>query len=169
MRAVLAVMACGLIMGACVGLGSWGAARLRRRINYLCGLNRGVDSLMRDIDYLASPLPEALEQAAGCAGEAAAVFAAAAELLRSGRGLSGSEAWLTALEESECRDCMPAAASLGAGLGETDAAGQLQQLAACRQRLALAREEAEADLARFGRIWRAGGWCGGAALRLLLL
>ena len=167
MRAVLAVAACCLIMGACVGLGGWGAARLRRRINYLCGLIRGVDSLMRDVDYLASPLPEALEQAAGCAGEAAAVFAAAAELLRSGRGLSGSEAWLTALAETDCRE--PAAASVGAGLGETDAAGHLQQLAACRQRLALAQEEAEADLARFGKIWRSMGWCGGAALILLLL
>ncbi len=169
MRAVLAVMACGLIMGACVGLGSWGAARLRRRINYLCGLIRGVDSLMRDIDYLASPLPEALEQAADCAGEAAAAFAAAARLLRSGQGLSGSEAWLTALTETDCGDCMPVAVCVGAGLGETDAAGQLQQLDACRQRLDLAREEAEKDLARFGRIWRAGGWCGGAVLILLLL
>ena len=169
MRAVLAIVACCLIMGACVGLGGWGASRLRRRIDCLSGLLRGVDSLMRDVDYLASPLPEALEQAAGCAGEAAAVFAAAAELLRSGRGLSGSEAWLTALEESEYRDCMPAAACVGAGLGETDAAGQLQQLDACRQRLDLAREEAEKDLARFGKVWRAGGWCGGAALILLLL
>ena len=163
MRAVLAVAACCLIMGACVGLGSW------RRINYLSGLIRGVDSLMRDIDYLALPLPEALEQAADCAGEAAAAFAAAARLLRSGQGLSGSEAWLTALTETDCGDCMPVAACIGAGLGETDAAGQLQQLDACRQRLDLALEEAEKDLARFGRIWRAGGWCGGAVLILLLL
>ncbi|MBQ6537144.1 MAG: stage III sporulation protein AB [Firmicutes bacterium] len=169
MRAVLAVAACCLIMGACAGLGSWGAARLRRRINYLSGLIRGVDSLMRDIDYLALPLPEALEQAADCAGEAAAAFAAAARLLRSGQGLSGSEAWLTALTETDCGDCMPVAACIGAGLGETDAAGQLQQLDACRQRLDLALEEAEKDLARFGRIWRAGGWCGGAVLILLLL
>ena len=167
MRAVLAIVACCLIMGACVGLGGWGASRLRRRIDCLSGLLRGVDSLMRDVDYLASPLPQALEQAADCAGFAAGVFAAASKLLRSGEGLSGSEAWLAALAETDCRE--PAAASVGAGLGETDAAGQLQQLAACRQRLDLAREEAEGELARFGKIWRSMGWCGGAALILLLL
>ena len=167
MKAILALLACGLILFACADLGGWGAARLRRRIEFLAGLTRGVDSLMRDIDYLASPLPQALDQAAGFAGAASSLFAAAARLLRSGAGLSGSEAWLAALAETDCRE--PAAASVGAGLGETDAAGQLQQLAACRQRLDLAREEAEGELARFGKIWRSMGWCGGAALILLLL
>lgn len=169
MKAVLAIMGCALTLAGAAGLGGWGAARLRHRTSYLSGLLRGVESLMRDIDYLASPLPQALEQAADCAGEAAPVFAAAALLLRSGRGLTGSEAWLAALEETECRECGNVAALLGAGLGETDAAGQLQQLAACRQRLMLAREEAEGELARFGKIWRSMGWCGGAALILLLL
>lgn len=169
MKAILALLACGLILFACAGLGGWGAARLRRRIEFLAGLTRGVDSLMRDIDYLASPLPQALDQAAGCAGAASSLFAAAARLLRSGAGLSGSEAWLAALEETDCRECAPVAASLGAGLGETEAEGQLQQLGACRQRLTLAQTEAEEDYARFGKIWRSMGWCGGAALILLLL
>ncbi|MBO7667694.1 MAG: stage III sporulation protein AB, partial [Firmicutes bacterium] len=95
-------------------------------------------------------------------------FAAAARLLQSGRGLCGGEAWLAAVEETDCPD-RGAVASVGAGLGETDAAGQLQQLGACRQRLSLALAGAEADCARFAKIWRAGGWCGGAVLILLLL
>lgn len=169
MKAVLAIMGCALILAGAAGLGAWGAALLRRRIAYLDGAVRGVDSLMRDIDYLASPLTASLEQAADCAGAAASLFMAAARLLRSGQGLSGGEAWLAALEETECRDVMPVLACVGAGLGETDTARQLQQLGACRQRLTLAREQAEEDFARFGKIWRASGWCGGAVLILLLL
>ena len=170
MKTGVVLAACLLILVSGGGLGAWGAGRLKRRVELLAGAGAGVESLMRDLDHLALPLTVALEQAALCSGEAACLFAAASRHLLSGEGLTGSEAWSRALTETGWeRDCGQVLACLGPGLGETDAPSQLQQLAACRQRLDRARIGAEQEYARFGKIWRAFGWCGGAVIILLLL
>ena len=170
MRTGLAVLACLLILISGGGLGAWAAGRLRRRAEFLAGAGAGVDSLMRDMEQLALPLPEALAQAARCAGPAGELFAMAGRILQSGEGVTGGEAWLEAVEQGEfSRDCQPLLAEVGAGLGETDVRAQLRQLLACRSRLEQGRAEAEREYARLGRIWRALGWCGGAVLVLLLL
>lgn len=170
MKAIMMTVASLLILGASGGLGLCGAARLKERVMLLAGAGAGVDSLMRDIDYLASPLPQALSKAALCAGTASALFEGAASRLQAGDGLTGSEAWLAAVEEvPAAKELTPLLAQVAAGLGETDAACQLRQLGACRQELARGQREAEENYARFGKIWRSLGWCGGAVIVLLLL
>ena len=170
MKAVLMAVASLLILGASGGLGIWSAARLKERVTLLAGTGAGVDSLMLDIDDLASPLPQALSKAALSAGPASALFEDAACRLKAGDGVTGSEAWLAALEGyTAAKELTPLLAQVAAGLGETDAACQLRQLGACRQELARGQREAEENYARFGKIWRSLGWCGGAVIVLLLL
>ena len=59
--------------------------------------------------------------------------------------------------------------SAGAGLGCSDAAGQLRQLEAARQRVAQSEQNAREREQKYGRIWRSMGWAGGALLILLLI
>ena len=136
----------------------------------MLGAGAGLDALIRDIDYLASPLPLALTQAAREAGAAAELFTLAAESLRGGDGLTAGEAWQAALAECGPEDSLRLLlAPVAAGLGETDAKCQLRQLQACRQQVERGREQAAEAYARFGKLWRAMGWCGGAVIILLLI
>ncbi len=165
---ILTLLACGLILVSAAGLGAFGAARLRRRVRLLEGAAAGTAALIRQIGYLAAPLPQALDTAARCAGEAGALFTAAARFLREGDGVTGAEAWLAGAAEQGLAG-EERITALAAGLGETDGSRQLEQLRSCREELLAAARQAEADYARFGKVWRSLGWCGGAVLVLLLM
>lgn len=161
-----------LIIIACAWLGQNAAARLRERRYRLLDAGSGLLALAREIDYFATPLPEALDKAAAEAGRAAALFHTAAEALRGGDGMSGREAWRAALAQTAQLWSAAEAAALdtaAAGLGATDAETQKKHLELTRLRLAeCERAAAEAD-ARYGKLWRSMGWAGGAVLVLLLL
>ncbi|MBR5429997.1 MAG: stage III sporulation protein AB [Firmicutes bacterium] len=169
MRALLTGPACLLILLSCAGLGACGAARLRQRARLLAGAVTGVEALLRQVEFLAAPLPAALSAAAEQAGAAAGLFAAAGRELREGEGITGDEAWRAALIQSETWGCEEALLAVSAGLGETGGPSQLRQLQVCRERLLREQRQAEEDYARFGRVWRSLGWCGGAVLILLLI
>lgn len=169
---MLTLLGAVLIMAACVFAGQKGAARLSLHRNHLLGAEQGLRALAREIRYLATPLAEAMQHAAGSAGSCRMLFETAAAQLLQKDGISGEEAWLLALAETKTQWSAAEYAALtvvAAGLGKTDCALQLQQLDLAAERI-LACEKAAAEReARFAKIWRSMGWAGGAVLVLLLL
>ncbi len=128
--------------------------------------------MMREIEYLSIPLPMAMEHAALAAGNAALLFELAASTLQEGYGVSGEEAWLSALTQTAAwwqEEEKSALATAAPGLGSTDAASQSRRLELARQRVAGCEQLAKEREDKYGRIWRSMGWASGALLVLLLV
>lgn len=162
--ALLVLLACGLA-------GRQGARFLQQQQDWIFGAEQGLLTLMREIDYLATPLAPGLEAAEHAAGSAAPFFRQAACALRQGDGICGEEAWLQALAQTRLfwtEDAARSLAALAAGLGQSDRAGQLKQLELGRENLAVCRRQAAARVERYGKLWRSMGWMGGAVLVLFL-
>ena len=78
-----------LIGFSCAYLGHWGARQLKLHCQLLAGLQQGLLLLEKEINYAATPLPEALLQAAAVAGLAEPLFSQTAQFLQSGARLNG--------------------------------------------------------------------------------
>lgn len=159
------------ILAACVIAGWQRAQALEQRRRWLQGAHQGLLALMREIDYAADPMPQALAAAAELAGPAGDLFRRAAEYLRDSSGCTAGEAWLQALADSRplAEDDRRLLAMAAEGLGVSDAANQLKALELLRLRLERAELDAAGKAAQLGKIWKALGWGGGAVLVLLLL
>lgn len=159
-------------------LAACGAAHGVRRAMYLRGreLNwwlLALRLLAREMMFGGAPLPRVCarlaEQVDGVVGK---FWAALAENLRRGANLPG--AWQEVqrdlgagwhlLAEDEA-----VLAELGAGLGQTDLAGQRKLLAECEVRLADLLAASEARYGRLARLISGLGWCGGLLLVCLCL
>jgi stage III sporulation protein AB len=159
------------IFAACISVGRQQARKLEKRRLFLRGAHQGLLALMREIDYGATPMNQALPAAAEMAGPAAPVFLAAAGFLVHGNGCTAGEAWQNALgatDEIHAEDKRLLALA-GEGLGISDAAQQLKSLELLRLRIENAETEAAQAAIRYGKIWRTMGWSSGALLVLLLL
>lgn len=159
------------IFTACVCAGRQQARQLEKRRRFLRGAHQGLLALMREIDYAATPMNQALPAAAEMAGPAAPLFLSAADHLARGGGCTAGEAWQKALKAADHihEEDRRLLALAGEGLGVSDAAQQLKSLELLRLRIETAEREAAENAARFGKIWRTMGWSSGAILVLLLL
>lgn len=169
---MLKLLGAMLILVVCAYAGRLGAARLEFRCRLLLGAGQGILMLAKEIDYLATPLAEALRRAGAEAGAAGSLFIAAARVLDERDGVSGGEAWLYALDRESARwpEADKAALSvIAAGLGQMDNAGQQRHLELARLRVAEREREAAEQLARYGKIWRSMGWATGMVIVLLLV
>ena len=159
------------IFAACITAGKLQAHHLEKRRLFLRGAHQGLLALMREIDYAATPMNQALPAAAEMAGGAAPLFLAAAKHLMQGDGCTAGEAWQIALAEMEgIHDEDKRLLILaGEGLGISDATQQLKSLELLRLRIENAETDAATAATRYGRIWRTMGWSSGAVLVLMLL
>ena len=159
------------IFAACAIAGWHQASALEKRRLFLQGAHQGFLALMREIDYSAAPMQQALSAAAEMAGSAGALFQQTAQRLADSDGCTAGEAWQETLEH--CLELLPEdkmLLSLAAeGLGTSDAANQLKTLELLRLRLEKAEADAAAEVAKTGKIWKTMGWGCGAVLVLLLL
>ena len=147
------------------------ASSLEKRRRFLQGAHQGLLALMREIDYSASPMQQALSVSAEMAGSAGQLFQQTAERLAAGDGCTAGEAWQETLDQAadlqpEDRMLLSLAAE---GLGTSDATNQLKSLELLRLRLEKAEADAAAEVAKTGKIWKTMGWGCGAVLVLLLL
>jgi len=159
------------ILAACIAAGRQQARHLQKRRLFLRGAHQGLLALMREIDYAATPMHQALPAAAEMAGPAAFIFSDAAEKLASGDGCTAGEAWQNAIMAADAvhEEDKRLLALAGEGLGISDAAQQLKTLELLRLRIENAEAEAAATVASYGKIWQTMGWSSGAILVLLLL
>lgn len=169
--AMLNIIGAALIFISCVAIGMIQARKLEKRRLFLRGMHQGILALMREIDYTASPMTQAMANAALMAGPAGYLFDSAAACLRSGEGCTAGEAWLQAVDSSaDIEDEDRALLSLaGEGLGISNSDNQLKALELLRIRLEKAEEHAAEQSKRLGKIWKAMGWSTAAVLVLLLI
>lgn len=111
--------------------------------------------------------------AAGLGGPAARLFDQAAGALEGGRGITGGEGWMQALQAyypaSALRgEDVSALRLLGASLGASDRQEQVKHLSLCRERLAHLEGQARDQAGRYGRVWSYGGFLTGLLLVLVL-
>lgn len=159
-----------MVIMACAAAGWYQSRTLERRRMFLRGAHQGILALMREIDYSAAPMQQALSAAADMAGSAADLFRHAAQSLAEGEGCTAGEAWQTAVEtcdiSAEDKNLLSLAAE---GLGISDSVNQLKSLELLRLRLEQAEAAAAEQSAKTGKIWKTMGWGCGAVLVLMLL
>jgi len=166
------------IIGACIiifasaSIGRAGAAKMEKRFHTLQYLQNGILSLEREINYAATPLPQALINSSSVAGTSGILFELTARKLLAGRGINAQEAWTEAIKEIELplnqSDCEILTA-FAAGLGLSDSKDQLKRLELIRLRLQTAEEEAKREWQSMGKIWKNLGLASGIILVLICL
>lgn len=166
------------LIGACIiifasaSIGRAGAARMEKRFQALQYLQNAILSLEREINYAATPLPQALINASSVAGPLGMIFEMTAEKLLAGRGINAQEAWTEAMKEAEVplkRSDNDILTSFAAGLGLSDSKDQLKRLELIRLRLQAAEEEAKREWQSMGKVWKNLGLGSGIILVLLFL
>ena len=159
-----------LVLMASAVAGWYQSRTLERRRMFLRGAHQGILALMREIDYSAAPMQQALSAAADMAGSAAELFHHAAQSLAEGEGCTAGEAWQAAVNAAQLPIEDQQLLNLAAeGLGISDSANQLKALELLRLRLEQAEAAAAEQSAKTGKIWKTMGWGCGAVLVLLLL
>lgn len=129
-------------------------------------------ALETEIQYAASPLPDALQRAGAVAGPAIkSCIEAALAALRSGQ--SGQATWeclltVAAATTALLPDDLAVLAPLGPQLGMTGPDDQTRHLRLSRTGLGLQLAKAEAEAERLGRLYRYGGPLAGCTAIVLL-
>lgn len=177
MAAVLLAKLAGslLILGA-TSYGGWQVAgEYSRRPRQLHDLQTALAVLQTEVEYGATPLPDALATAARAAGpQVGALLLSAAGHLQNGAGLTAGDALRTAVaERAPALALRPAdweaLLALAAVLGASGREDQVRHLQLARERLAGEEARAIEERARYERVARYAGVLGGAALVLILL
>lgn len=151
------------------------AARYGRRPVELRGFQNGLAVLVTEVEYGATPMPDALRSAARAAGPVAgAILADAARRLEAGGGITPGEALSDALAEHRGSVCLTPAdeeilAALFPVLGASDRHDQVRHLRLALDRLAAAEAEAADERRRYERMYRYVGVLSGLALVLILM
>lgn len=164
-----------LIIGATTCAGWAAAARYAKRPAQLRDLQTGLAILQTEVEYGATPLPEALERAARAAGPpVGAIFAECASRLRRGGGATAGEALEAALDAAAGAtylgpEELSAMRALGAVLGASGRADQIRHLQLARRRLEAEEARARDERQRYERMARYLGVLSGAALVLILV
>lgn len=170
----LKLLGSALVLASGGYLGVEMASSYRRRPRELAALRAGLQLLETEIVYGATPLPTALRRVAlGLEGVAGDLFQRAGLILAHGRGITGGEGWVRALEEvyprsALTREDLEALRLLAPSLGASDRGDQVKHLALCRERLAHLEEQAKDQSSRYGRVWGYGGLLTGLLVVLVL-
>jgi stage III sporulation protein AB len=165
----------GLIVLASSYAGMQVAAGYRRRPRQLRDLQTGLAVLQTEIEYGATPLPEALRAAAGAAGSGVGpILARTAQLLSIGHGTIPGEALRQAVREVGPETALGRAdleilLALAPALGASGRHDQVRHLQLARERLAGEEARAAEERDRYERVARYAGVLSGLALALILL
>lgn len=169
------VLGSALILGSTSYVGWQVAARYARRPRELRSLSTALAVLQTEIEYGATPLPEALRAAALTAGPAiGAIFTETARRLEEGGGITAGEAMRdavaavavnTALRETD----QEVLYSLASVLGSSGRLDQVRHLRLALERLTGEEARAIEERTRYERVAKYAGVLSGAALVLILL
>lgn len=164
-----------LVIGATSTVG-WQVANLyARRPVHLRDLQVGLAVLQTEIDYGATPLPQALAAAADAAGgPVGEILRAAATELHVGEGTTAAEALRRATAEKGgatalVRPDLEVLGALAAVLGCSDRLDQVRHLRLAQERLCGEEQRAQEARSRYERMARYIGVLTGTALVLILL
>ncbi|MGI6574526.1 MAG: stage III sporulation protein SpoIIIAB [bacterium] len=163
--AALIIIACGLF-------GNSVASAYARRPNLLRSFQTALQFLETEIDYGATPLPEALEKVAWSAGpELELFFFKVREHLLSATGYSIQEAWGIGLDDLSANSVLrtqelEVLAPLGGILGSSNREDQVKHLQLTLQQLKVAEEKTRDEANRNEKMWRYLGFLLGAMLVL---
>lgn len=164
-----------LIMGATTYAGWAVAARYARRPEQIRDLQTGLAVLQTEVEYGATPLPEALERAARVSGSAVGpLFSECARQLGQGDGATAGEALERALNTAAGAtylgpEELSAMRALAGVLGASGRADQIRHLQLARHRLEAEEARARDERQRYERMARYLGVLSGAALVLILV
>lgn len=151
------------------------AARYRRRPTELRALQTGLAMLVTEVEYGATPLPEALRSAARASGPVIGPLLADTALrIEQGGGITPGEALTAAIRHGAEQSCLAPAdleilSALAGVLGASGRSDQVRHLRLALDRLAGAEAEASAERSRYERMYRYVGVLSGLALVLILL
>ena len=162
-----------LLTAGCGVLGLSAVNRLDGRVRDLRELSAGLEILQRELGWRLSPLPKALETAAGGAhGRAAQFFAFCAQESKHLAGTPFRALWSKGLEQCPLRLSREDKAmleQLGPVLGRYDGDSQRQAVENILTGLSRQRAQAEDDRRRLGRVYGVLGLTAGLFLTLVLI
>lgn len=170
---MLRILGAGLVLLAAVGAAQGLKTALNLRISELKSWLLAVRLLQREIGYGMMPLPRVFNrifgQVEGVAGE---FLANVAENLAA--DLSLTEVWQQNLKVEGSgwhllAEDYALLAELGAGIGQSDLAGQRRLLGMTEERLTALLSESEERYSRLARLVGGLGWCAGLMLVCLCL
>lgn len=162
------------ILLACSGLGMLAGERIAARPKQLQKLRSDLTWLEMDINYAATPLPEALSKLAHFSDEPVRLlWQGMWEALVSGEGLTAEEAWRRSLEHFRLQAALHESdlavlRDFGAGLGTTNRQEQLKKFKLLQEQLAALQSQAEEARHKMERVYRTMGVLTGIALIILL-
>lgn len=162
-----------IIVGATSFLGWIKASGYARRPRHLRDLQTGLAVLQTEVEYGATPLPEALESAARAAGAAVGpIFAQTARQMREGGGSTAGDSLRRALEAAADSTALTGSdldmlAALAPVLGASGRADQVRHLTLARERLAGEEARAQDERKRYEPVARYAGVLLGAVLALI--
>lgn len=176
MGALLAKLAgAALVLGSTTFVGWQAAGRYARRPREIRMLHTALAVLQTEVEYGATPLPEALTAAGESAGEpVGAIFRSAVRRLREGGGITPGEALTAAIEEAAPATALAKAdlavlLALAPVLGASGRDDQVRHLALARERMAGQEAQAQEERTKYERLARYAGVLTGAALVLIFI
>ena len=162
-----------LLTAGCGGLGLSAVNRLDSRVLDLRELSAGLEILQRELGWRLSPLPTALEAAAGGThGRAAQFFTFCAQGSKQLAGAPFRTLWCKGLEQCPLRlsrEDRVLLEQLGPVLGRYDGDSQRQAVENVLAGLSRRRAQAEDDRRRLGRVYGVLGVTAGLLLTLMLI
>ena len=170
---MIRLLGAALLTVGCGGLGLSAVNRLDSRVRDLRELAAGLEILLRELGWRLSPLPNALEAAAGGTKDRAArFFASCAQESKQLFGVPFRTLWSKELEQCPLRLSREDRAlleQLGPVLGRYDGDSQRQAVENVLTGLSRQLSQAEDDRRRLGRVYGVLGVTAGLFLTLMLI
>lgn len=157
----------------CYGL--MGARSLEQRVEQIKNIRTAAGFLEKEIVYLQTPLPLALDRAGQCVPEPArSLFADCSRTLRERQGITIKEAWSGSLEKLRNRSDLNSGdigvlQALGPQMGMSGAPEQQKLLAMIQEQLKIQENRARREAESGCKLRSYGGFILGAVVVLLLL
>jgi stage III sporulation protein AB len=152
-----------------------GARNLSNRVVQIRNIRLALGFLEKEITYLHTPLPLAMERAAGCTPEPAkTLFYECGRTLKVRQGMTTSEAWALSLKKlhaiSDLKDeDLELLKMLSSQMGMSDADEQKKLFGLLQEQLKIQEEKARQEAESGHKIRAYGGFMLGATIVLLLI
>lgn len=159
-----------LIIGCCGGYGMLLAASHRKEVSYLHQLVRVIDTMVSELEYRLTPIPELCRI---CANDLHPPLYGVFSLLADHLDRQTATDVADAMERALANQNLPPATEeqlrlVGQTLGRFDLQGQIRDLIQCKQACEHKLNELELNQQQRLRTYQTLGFCAGAALTILL-
>lgn len=171
---MLKVLGAALVVVASGMIGLTISREYQQRPGQLRDLQAALQLLDTEIGYASTPLPDAVVKVGKCVGPpVAGLFSEVAQLLRTRKGYTATEAWQEALKKLQLNSALRPADleilfTFGHTLGGTDKEEQRKSIQLAYQQLKQQQGQAEEERARNETLWRYAGFLVGMLLVILI-